>query len=142
MPNRVLIEGALGLILHEEMHNLKTAVKMNQTFNPFALETGLRINHSLDRRFNFQIGDEKFFVDVQYVEPEVYSMRINDLGPWRRVTGVLKKLNNSLELKSDVDGIVEKAKFVKVKNELHLFTKVKFKFFNKCITLSKVFYKI
>lgn len=126
MPNRILIEGALGLILHEEMSALKTAVKMNDTFNPFALETGLRINHSLTKRFNFQVGNEKLFVDVQYVEPEVYFMRTNDLGPWRKVTGTLKKLNNTLELKSEVDGVVQKSKFVKIDNELYVFTQVNF----------------
>lgn len=126
MPNRVIIDGALGLILHEEIDALKTAMKMKDAFNPFALETGLRLNHFLNRRLHFQAGDEKLFVDVQYIEPEIYSMRVNDLGPWRAVTGTLKKINNSLELKSTVDGVVEKTKLVKISNELHVFSQVNF----------------
>ncbi|OXU24234.1 hypothetical protein TSAR_001328 [Trichomalopsis sarcophagae] len=122
VPKRVLAEGALGLILCAELDALKTAAKSSDVYNPFALETGLRVNHVLNRRIDFEVGEEKFFVDVQYVEPEVYSMRINDLGPWRTVTGSLKKEGNISELKADVDGVVQKSRIVKIGNELHLFT--------------------
>lgn len=126
VPKRVLAEGALGLILNAEMDSLKTAIKSNDVYNPFALETGLRVNHVLNRRIDFEIGEENFFVDVQYVEPELYSMRINDLGPWRTVTGSLRREGNTLELKADVDGVVQKSRIVKIGNELHLFTHVSF----------------
>lgn len=122
VPNRVLAKGALSLILCEEMNSLKRSVRTDDPFNPFAVETGLRLNHSLNRRFNFEVEGEHFFVDVQYVEPEVYSMRINDLGPWRTVTGSLTKKGNTLELESTIDGIVQKSRVVKTENQLNLFT--------------------
>ena len=124
ITNKILVQGALGLILQEEMDALKFAIKPNDPFNPFAIETGIRLNHNFNRRLYFQIGEEKCFVDVQYIEPEVYSMRTNDLGLWQNVTGTLKKQNNTLEVKSNIDGNIEKYKIVKIGNELHLFTHV------------------
>lgn len=124
VPSRVLAEGALGLILHEEIDLLKFAMATRDSSNPFALETGVRINHLLNRHLKFQCGEENHSVDIKYIEPDVYSMRINDLGPWKKVRGNMTKQGNSLELKSDVDGIVQKSRIVKHGNEIYLFTNV------------------
>lgn len=95
-------------------------------FNPFATETGLRLNHTLTRTLHFNVGTDDVEVEVKYVEPEVYSMRVNKIGPWRTVSGTLQKRNKSLELCTEIDGKIAKASVTKIHNKLHLFTKVTF----------------
>ncbi|XP_011497157.1 PREDICTED: methylcrotonoyl-CoA carboxylase subunit alpha, mitochondrial isoform X2 [Ceratosolen solmsi marchali] len=122
VPNHLLADAALALILNEEAESLKFSICTNDPFNPFAVETGLRLNHSLDRLFDFKVNNENYVISVQYIEPEVYRMRINYSGQWKTVTGSLKQENDKLLLKSNIDGIVRKCYIVKMGNELHLFT--------------------
>ncbi|KAF3424710.1 hypothetical protein E2986_09773 [Frieseomelitta varia] len=98
VPNEVVAQAALALILYEDTHSLRSSFTTSDPFSPFATETGLRLNHTLTRTFFFNVCDDDIKVEVRYVEPEVYSMRINQIGPWRRVTGTLRKKENSLEL--------------------------------------------
>ncbi|XP_047365479.1 methylcrotonoyl-CoA carboxylase subunit alpha, mitochondrial isoform X2 [Vespa velutina] len=122
IPNEILIQGALALILYEEMNALSISLKTNNPFSPFATETGLRFNHILNRTFKFAIDNKCMEVSVKYVEPETFSMRTNNIGPWRRVTGTLKKRNNALELNAEIDGIIGRTRVTKLENTLHLFT--------------------
>lgn len=116
------MQGALALILHEEMNALSTSLKTNNPFSPFATETGLRINHILNRTLHFTTNNKNVEVSVKYVEPEIFSMRVNNIGPWRKVIGTLKKVNNTLVLSTEIDGVVTKANIAKLGNKLHLFT--------------------
>nr|XP_050866201.1 methylcrotonoyl-CoA carboxylase subunit alpha, mitochondrial isoform X2 [Vespula vulgaris] len=122
VPNETLIQGAMALILYEEMNALSISLKTNNPFSPFATETGLRLNHVLNRTFNFSVDNKNMEVNVKYIEPEVFSMRTNNIGPWRRVIGTLKKINNALELNTEIDGVITKARVTKLGNRLHLFT--------------------
>jgi 3-methylcrotonyl-CoA carboxylase alpha subunit len=122
--NRILIQGALASILYEDMESLRTSLETKDPLTPFAVETGLRLNHVLNRTFLFDVEKENNTVEVKYVEPDVYLMRVNRLGPWRKVTGTLKKMDGTLELFSEIDGVIAKAQTVKLGNKLHIFTKV------------------
>nr|KAF7396822.1 hypothetical protein H0235_016359 [Vespula pensylvanica] len=122
VPNETLIQGAIALILYEEMNALSISLKTNNPFSPFATETGLRLNHVLSRTFNFSVDNKNMEVNVKYIEPEVFSMRTNNIGPWRRVIGTLKKINNALELNTEIDGVIRRARVTKLGNRLHLFT--------------------
>lgn len=124
VPNEILIQGALALILYEEMNALSTSLKTNNPFSPFATETGLRFNHVLNRTFDFVIDDKNMEVSVKYIEPEIFSMRTNNIGPWRRVMGSLKKINNALELNTEIDGVITRTRVTKLGDRLHLFTNV------------------
>lgn len=88
------------------------------------METGLRLNHALKHTFHFNVGNENHIVEVKYPEPDLYLMRVNRLGPWRKVIGTLKKIDDVLELFTEIDGIITKARTVKLNNKLHIFTKV------------------
>ncbi|KAL0133430.1 hypothetical protein PUN28_000871 [Cardiocondyla obscurior] len=120
---RVLIQGTLALILYEDVESLSISLETNNPFTPFAVETGLRLNHVLNRTFLFDVGKESNTIDVKYIEPDVYCMRVNKLGSWKKVTGTLKKTDGSLELIAEIDGIITKARTVKLNNKLHIFTK-------------------
>ena len=50
-------------------------------------------------------------------------MRINQIGPWRKITGLLKEKENSLELCTEIDETITKARIIKIHDKLHLFTK-------------------
>jgi hypothetical protein len=119
----VLFDAALACILNEEADSLKYS-STNNPFDPFVVETGLRLNHALNRQIHFKINDTDYFIRVQYIKSGIYSMKINDIGQWKTITGSLKQENNDLLLKSNIDGIVQKCSVVKISNELNLFTHV------------------
>lgn len=125
IPHETIAEGALALILYDEYESLERAVTLNDPFNPFAVECGYRINHKLKRRYEFKVGEENCTVDVQFEEPENYLMRVNEIGPWRKVSGTLKKSNDKLELTSEIDELSKKSIFVEIDNDLILFTNVR-----------------
>lgn len=124
VPNEVLAQGTLGIILGEELEAMRKAMDSEDPLSPFATETGLRLNHALVRKFQFIVGNDELVVDVEYSEPEVYLMRVNDSGPWRKVTGSLKKTEKTLELKTEIDGVVGSVRIARVGNEVVLFGKV------------------
>ncbi|XP_015587361.1 methylcrotonoyl-CoA carboxylase subunit alpha, mitochondrial isoform X1 [Cephus cinctus] len=122
VPKLVLAQGALALILLQEYKSLKAAITTQIPFNPFTTEVGLRLNHILNRRFKFNVLDNDVVVDVKYTEPEVYSIRVDNLGPWRKVTGILINSDKGFEINSEIDGIKSKVRIVKLKDELYIFT--------------------
>lgn len=124
ISKEILVQGALASILYEDMNSLSASVKTKDPFSPFAIETGLRLNHVLKHTFHFNIGKESHMVEVKYAEPDVYMMRVNKLGPWRKVSGTLRKKDDTLELSAEIDEIITRAQTVKLNNKLHIFTKV------------------
>lgn len=121
--NEVLIQGALASILLQEMNTLIASLDTQDPFSPFAIETGIRINHVLEKTFHFNVGEDNNVVEVKYTEPNEYLMRVNRLGPWQKVTGTLKKTDGVLELFSDIDGVITKARTARLDNKLYIFTK-------------------
>ncbi|XP_066582981.1 methylcrotonoyl-CoA carboxylase subunit alpha, mitochondrial [Prorops nasuta] len=122
VPSELLAQSTLALILCEEMTALSTGLETNNLFSPFSTEAGFRVNHILERKFDFSINDEAYSVEVKYVEPEEFLMRINNIGPWRKVTGTLKKVGNALSLKAEIDGVINKLRFTRIDDTLYLFT--------------------
>jgi len=122
--NEILIQGTLASILFEDMNSLSTSLDSKDPFSPFVMETGIRLNHVLKQTFHFNVGEESNMIEVKYVEPNEYLMKVNKLGSWRKVTGTLKKINGVLELFAEIDGIITKTRIVKLNNKLHIFTKV------------------
>lgn len=123
VPNDVLAQGTLGLILNEELEAMKKSIETDDPFSPFATETGVRVNHVLMRNFQFLVGEEKFVIDVQYVEPEVFMMRINNLGPWRRITGTMTIDGKTMKLNTEIDGVIQKVNIAKLDDQLVVFSK-------------------
>lgn len=123
IPNQVLIQGALACILYEDIDSLSASLETKDPFSPFAIETGFRLNHVLKHTFQFNIENENNIVEVKYPEPDMYLMRVNRLGPWRKVIGTLKKIDGASELFIEIDGIITKVRTVKLNNKLHIFTK-------------------
>lgn len=122
------------MILHDELETLKRAVD-NNSLDSFAAETGFRVNHTLTRRIEFCVKDEQFVVDVEFVEPEEYLVRVNEIGPWYKVSGSLRKDGNDLQLTVEFDNVTNKVNIVKICNEFYVFDKVfvelkNFHFFN------------
>ncbi|XP_034936624.1 methylcrotonoyl-CoA carboxylase subunit alpha, mitochondrial isoform X2 [Chelonus insularis] len=122
VPSHVLCQGTLAMILWEDLKCLKAAIKTADPFNPFNTELGFRLNHYLQKRFSFHFYDQKYVVDVKYTEPDVYEMRVNDIGPWRKVTGTLTQGDNILELRSEVENNITKSRIVTMNDELYIFT--------------------
>ncbi|XP_015126568.1 methylcrotonoyl-CoA carboxylase subunit alpha, mitochondrial [Diachasma alloeum] len=121
-PSAVLAQGVLGLILSEDLSALKAALDTKDPFSPFKTELGMRLNHSLKKRFKLNFMGDDFVVDVKYEQPDVYLMRINDIGPWRRVEGHLTQGDDDLVLRSVVEGVKTKSCICRFNDELHVFT--------------------
>ncbi|XP_043480671.1 methylcrotonoyl-CoA carboxylase subunit alpha, mitochondrial [Leptopilina heterotoma] len=123
VPSDVLAQGTLGLILNEELEAMKKSIETDDPFSPFATETGVRVNHALMRNFQFLVGEEKFVTDVQYVEPDVFMMRINNLGPWRKVTGTMTIDGKTMKLNTEIDGVIQQVNIAKLDDQLVVFSK-------------------
>lgn len=129
VPNDVLAQGTLGIILNEELEAMKKSIETNDPFSPFAIESGIRLNHILMRKFEFLVGEEKFVVDVKYVEPEIFMMRINDSGAWRKVTGTMTMDGKTMKLNIEIDGVIQRVNIAKVDDQIVLFGRVNIFFF-------------
>ncbi|XP_076173023.1 methylcrotonoyl-CoA carboxylase 1 isoform X2 [Ptiloglossa arizonensis] len=123
VPNEVALQATLASILYQDMNSLQCSFTTSDPFSPFATEIGVRINHTLKQTFCFNVCDNDIEIEVKYVEPEVYSMRVKGIGPWRRVTGTLKNRKNLLKLYVEIDECITKATITKIHNKLHIFTK-------------------
>ncbi|XP_015438487.1 PREDICTED: methylcrotonoyl-CoA carboxylase subunit alpha, mitochondrial [Dufourea novaeangliae] len=123
VPSSIAVEAALASIFYEDAFSLQSSLPTTDPFSPFATEIGSRLNYTLKRTFRFKVCDDDIDVEVKYIEPEVYSVRVNKMGPWRRVTGMLKKIENSFELCTECDGKITRSSIIKIRNKLHLFTK-------------------
>lgn len=128
VPKTVTLQAVLASILHEDLFSLQHSLTTNDPFSPFATEIGLRLNHTLTRTYRFNVSDGDIDIEVKYIEPEVYSMRLNKIGPWMKVIGTLKRKKNSLELCTEIDGKITRASVKKIHNKLYLFTKVSIQF--------------
>lgn len=117
------------MILYDDTHSLQSSFTTSDPFSPFATEIGLRLNYILTRTFSFNVREDDIKVEVRYVEPEIYFMRINQIGPWRKITGTLRRQENSLELCTEIDETITRARIIKIGNKLHLFTKASIFFF-------------
>ncbi|XP_011352307.2 methylcrotonoyl-CoA carboxylase subunit alpha, mitochondrial isoform X1 [Ooceraea biroi] len=122
-PNEVFIQGTLASILIEDMNSLSASLDTKDPFSPFAMEIGVRLNHILTQSFHFNVGKDSNMVEVKYTEPNEYLMRVNRLGPWKKVTGTLKKMDGALELFAEIGGVIAKTRIAKLDNKLHIFTK-------------------
>lgn len=54
------IQGALGVVLNDELLDIKAAVGRSDQFNPFVVESGFRVNHDLIRDVKLKFKDEGF----------------------------------------------------------------------------------
>nr|CAD7601099.1 unnamed protein product [Timema genevievae] len=58
-PKEILVvQAAVGLLLHEEMISLKAVMSSSDPFSPFSQETGFRVNHFLKRRLELTFEEE------------------------------------------------------------------------------------
>lgn len=119
VTEQTLTQGALALILEEDSFSSKDA----HGFSPFTGNPGLRLNHALERRFDFVVRGKNHAVTVKYVAPGKFLMRADD-GPWKNVSGSATISNNVFQLHSEIDGVKTKARVVNGKGELYLFTNV------------------
>lgn len=123
IPNEVAAQAALAMILYQDTQSLRSSIATNDPLSPFATEIGFRLNHTLTRIYSFTVCDSKIKVEVKYVEPEVYTMRINEIGQWRKVSGTLKKKEGTLELCAEIDETITRSKVAMIQDKLYLFTK-------------------
>ncbi|XP_076282124.1 methylcrotonoyl-CoA carboxylase 1 [Lasioglossum baleicum] len=124
VSHSVAIQAVLTSIFYEDLLSLQSSLATTDPYSPFATEIGSRLNHTLTKAFRFNVCNSDIDIEVKYIEPEVYSVRIDKIGPWRRVTGTLKKKDSStLELCTEIDGQITRASVFIIHNKIHLFTK-------------------
>ena len=57
------LQAVLAVILNEQLKTEQAAVAAKESYNPFVLESGFRVNHLLVRDFSFTCGKQgKFYI--------------------------------------------------------------------------------
>nr|CAD7457276.1 unnamed protein product [Timema tahoe] len=118
----LVVQAAVGLLLHEEMISLKAVMSSSDPFSPFSQETGFRVNHFLKRRLELTFEEEKLHAEVTYTEPSTFEVRVNSTGDPVRVKGVLTDEGGRLELHCHLDKLVTKCWVFVDGGDVHLFT--------------------
>nr|CAD7409333.1 unnamed protein product [Timema cristinae] len=101
----LVVQAAVGLLLHEEMISRKAAMSSSDPFSPFSQETGFRVNHFLKRRLELTFEEEKLHAEVTYTEPSTFEVRVNSTKDPVRVKGVLTDEGGRLELRCHLDNL-------------------------------------
>ncbi|KAJ9583710.1 hypothetical protein L9F63_021946 [Diploptera punctata] len=115
-----IYKAALAVILNEQLQAEEVAISAKESYNPFVLESGFRVNHLLVRDFNFACGGQ---TQITYRRPNNFSMKVNNGQQVYKVAGSLNKTETGLELTCRVDNVVVKSRVVITPTDVHVFTK-------------------
>nr|CAD7428482.1 unnamed protein product [Timema monikensis] len=118
----LVVQAAVGLLLHEEMISRKAAMSSSDPFSPFSQETGFRVNHFHKRRLELTFEEEKLHAEVTYTEPSTFEVRVNSTKDPVQVKGVLTDEGGRLELRCHLDNLVTKCRVFVDGRDVHLFT--------------------
>ncbi|KAJ9576513.1 hypothetical protein L9F63_025591 [Diploptera punctata] len=118
-----IYKAALAVILNEQLQAEEVAISAKESYNPFVLESGFRVNHLLVRDFNFACGGQNMTAQITYRRPNNFSMKVNNGQQVYKVAGSLNKTETGLELTCRVDNVVVKSRVVITPTDVHVFTK-------------------
>ncbi|XP_044742944.1 methylcrotonoyl-CoA carboxylase subunit alpha, mitochondrial [Chrysoperla carnea] len=123
-PNNILISKlALAVLLHEKYTEQKRAVNENQSNNPFVIETGFRVNHSLVRSLKYFFNGDLIEIKIRYITPESYQISIDNGNTWMSVSGILENKFGIYELKYQCDGFISSCKYTVIDDSICIFDK-------------------
>ena len=141
-----LIQAALGVILQDEVTDIRNAVNRKDQFNPFIVESGFRINHQFNRDIKLEFKNEGLLeirerslfddfcvleklVRVKFVDQNVFHVSLNGGKSWKIVNGQLSREDETVTLHCTIDGIKNRVNIFSDDNVIAIFDNVKLSFF-------------
>jgi 3-methylcrotonyl-CoA carboxylase alpha subunit len=120
LSNQTICQAALALVLIEQKAELDKAMETKESFSPFSLAFGTRINTIHTRKVTFQDGDNNVEILVTYDPDGTYKFQLGE--QVFNVEGQLTSENGKNILTCDVDGVQSKANVVRNGPSLHIFS--------------------
>ncbi|XP_051013022.1 methylcrotonoyl-CoA carboxylase subunit alpha, mitochondrial [Acomys russatus] len=120
LDNESVCQAALGLILKERDVTSAFRLHTQDQFSPFSFSSGRRLNISYTRNMTLRSGENDVVIAVTYNHDGSYDMQIEN--KTFRVLGDLSSEGGCTYLKSSVDGVTRKSKFVILDNTIYLFS--------------------
>ncbi|XP_040468907.1 methylcrotonoyl-CoA carboxylase subunit alpha, mitochondrial [Falco naumanni] len=118
-PPEVMCQAALGLILKEKMQTDAFRDQSDDKFSPFASSTGRRINICYTRKLSLLDGENVVDIAVSYNQGGSYNMQIQD--KTFLISGEIVNEDDTVYLRSSVNGTVCKSRLVILDNTIYLF---------------------
>ncbi|KAJ3662538.1 hypothetical protein Zmor_006883 [Zophobas morio] len=116
-----LIQAALGVILQDEVTDIRNAVNRKDQFNPFIVESGFRINHQFNRDIKLEFKNEEKLVRVKFVDQNVFHVSLNGGKSWKIVNGQLSREDETVTLRCTIDGIKNRVNIFSDDNVIAIF---------------------
>ncbi|XP_038957916.1 methylcrotonoyl-CoA carboxylase subunit alpha, mitochondrial isoform X1 [Rattus norvegicus] len=113
-------QAALGLILKEKEMTSAFKLHTQDQFSPFSFSSGRRLNISYTRNMTLRSGKNDIIIAVTYNRDGSYDMQIEN--KLFRVLGDLSNEDGYTYLKSSVNGVASKSKFILLDNTIYLFS--------------------
>ncbi|XP_025834584.1 methylcrotonoyl-CoA carboxylase subunit alpha, mitochondrial [Agrilus planipennis] len=129
-----LIQAALAVILSEKHKENTEAIRQNNQFNPFIVESGFRVNYLHKRTIKLIFNNEEYELVIQYLGKNDYNVSLDKGNSWIKVGGSLIKENNVSTLDFFIEDYRGSTKFYLNDEHIALFDlggKIQFNFENK-----------
>ena len=141
LSDRKLAQAALAVVLTDEADVLQRAAEENDTFNPFVVESGFRINHALQRVIKLKYKDNGtkpnlVIVDfaivvldvnicVKYDSGNVHQVSFDEGTTWKMLKGELSidNIGNAM-LRYNFNGVISSSKIFRNEEILSIFDDV------------------
>lgn len=120
IAKEAVCQAALGLILKEKAMTSAFKLHTQDQFSPFSFSSGRRLNISYTRNMTLRAGKTDTVIAVTYNRDWSYDMQIGD--QTFRVLGDLCSEGGCTYLKSSVNGVASKSKFIILDNTIYLFS--------------------
>lgn len=118
----ILTQAAISLILNENNAALVNSLKAANFNDPFAINSGFRVNSSEVKSLKFSCDGKEQTVEVMNSQ-EGYKARVNE-GEWRNVTVKIVPEAGRLSLKMTIEGIIYNYSIVITPDSVTIFNQV------------------
>lgn len=121
LPDYVVCQAALALVLLQQEQSRKTSLLSLDPFSPFSYGCGSRLNHHLTNTVQLDAEGSKIEVKVTYLGLKNFTVNFD--GKEYNVTGQFQQHGDAGDVTCSVNGITTKNTVVLQDETVHLFTK-------------------
>lgn len=135
LTDQQLVQGAMALVLTDELGKIEEAIDFGDHFNPFVVESGFRINYQHCRDVKLKRKDVEFSVKVKAEDGNKHLVSLDNGASWCAVDGQLLKEDGKFVLKCNVDGEISKVNVFRNDANIVIFDKV----YNELLRIYRIF---
>ncbi|CAH0556999.1 unnamed protein product [Brassicogethes aeneus] len=104
----LIIQGALATILQDKSNNVSEAVRNNDAYNPFVVESAFRVNYNLVKDVKLKFKDTENVIRMKDLGQNSFEISLDKGNTWVTANGELTLINGNTVLKSTIDGVKSK----------------------------------